>query len=187
MEISNVNIYDFDESVKASGYPMSIDTETAIVDDRRGRKLGNVKMGTGHDNFLKGIRVSFDIRYSQYWSMQFQRYSHIDIVSSQSKMHRLTKMDIADQCNKYVSGESINNLQTIIRHYNDNPTKENYMYVISNCPMGLELTMRVSTNYLQLKTIYQQRKNHKLEDWTIFCEWVESLPKFKEFCITSNK
>jgi hypothetical protein len=181
MKITNVKIYDLEESLKASGYPMLLNIDEATEDYKRGQRLGKTKPGTGHNNWMKGVRVSFDITYSQYWSMQFQRYNHVDIVSSQSKMHRLCKMDISSQCNKYVSGESINNLQTIIRHYNDNPTKENYMYVISNCPMGLELTMRVSTNYLQLKTIYHQRKTHRLEDWSIFCKWVETLPQFKYF------
>lgn len=55
-----------------------------------------------------------------------------------------------------------------------------YMHIISSCPQGLEKTMRVSTNYLQLKTMYFQRKNHKLYDWYNFCKWIESLPYFKE-------
>lgn len=64
---------------------------------------------------------------------------------------------------------------------------EVYMKVISNCPMGFEMTMRVTTSYLQLKTIYQQRKFHKLkEDWTAFCDWCESLPLFKEICLTKK-
>lgn len=58
-----------------------------------------------------------------------------------------------------------------------------YMRIISNCPMGLEQTMRVTTNYLQLKTIHQQRRHHKLKDWQVFCDWIESLPNFKEFCL----
>ena len=51
------------------------------------------------------------------------------------------------------------------------------MKCISNCPLGLELWMGITTNYLQLKTIYQQRKNHKLkEDWGVFCDMIEKLP-----------
>jgi hypothetical protein len=59
-----------------------------------------------------------------------------------------------------------------------------YMRIISNCPMGAELTVHVSTNYEQLATIYKQRKNHKLkEDWGEFCRWIESLPYAKELII----
>lgn len=64
---------------------------------------------------------------------------------------------------------------------------EVYMKIISNCPMGLEQTMRVTTSYLQLKTIYLQRRHHKLkEDWGNFCDWCESLPYFKEWCVNKK-
>lgn len=58
-----------------------------------------------------------------------------------------------------------------------------YMRILSNCPQGLLKTMRVTTNYLQLKTMYQQRKHHKLKEWKIFCSWCESLESFPEFCL----
>ena len=179
MEISNVKIYDLEESLVAAGYPMSTDIDNTKT-PKRINSLGSSKTGSGHDNFLKGIRVSFDIKYSQYWSMQAQRYTFLDIVSSQSKMHRILTMNVRAQCNDYVNIFSINNMENLIMEYNADPTTERYMEVISNCPMGYELTMRVSTNYLQLKTIYQQRKNHKLTDWGYFCNWILSLEKFSE-------
>ena len=182
MDINNVKVYDMEESLKAAGYPMSID----IIKSKTPKKineLGSVKTGTGHDNFLKGIRVSFDVHYSQYWSMQAQRYTFLDIVSSQSKMHRILTMDIKEHCNNWVTNAAIENLNRQIEAYNKNGMHQNFMRVISNVPMGLELTMRVSTNYLQLKTIYQQRKNHKLEDWSIFCNWILTLDKFQELCL----
>lgn len=65
---------------------------------------------------------------------------------------------------------------------------ELYMRILSNCPQGLMKTMRVSTNYLQLKTIYLQRRHHKLkEDWGAFCEWCLTLPNFEEFCLKQEK
>jgi hypothetical protein len=61
--------------------------------------------------------------------------------------------------------------------------KDIYMKIISNLPSGFEMVMRITTNYLQLKTIYQQRKNHKLPDWHVFCSWILGLPKFKELVL----
>ena len=61
-----------------------------------------------------------------------------------------------------------------------------FMECVSACPQGVELFMRCTTNYLSLKTIYHQRKNHKLkEDWVEgFCkEFIEKLPYAKEFII----
>lgn len=60
------------------------------------------------------------------------------------------------------------------------PIEDLYMYIIASCPQGLEKTMRVSTNYLQLKTMWHQRRNHKLKDWQVFCNEIEKLPYFKE-------
>lgn len=173
-------------------------------------KNGEVKC---HDNALVGIRVSFDVTYPQYWTPEFQRYHFADIVTSSSKMHRLVKMDLDKSCNKYVSKDVIDYMNDYIELYNhlleekeqnsfvghrftlrdgtvikcdnvDDALYTCYMIIISNCPMGLELFMRVSTNYKQLQTIYHQRKHHKLkEDWGAFCKFIESLPYAKELII----
>ena len=58
-----------------------------------------------------------------------------------------------------------------------------WMQIIANCPLGLELWMRVSTNYKQLQTIYYQRKNHRLKEWHIFCSFFEHLPYFQELIL----
>lgn len=115
-------------------------------------------------------------------------------------MHRLTKMDIKKSCNKYVEDIVIDNLNYWIEKFNSIGGEETltvndisytkhelYMKIISNCPMGLEQTMRVTTNYLQLKTIYQQRKNHKLEEWHVFCAWCETLDRFVELCLKNKR
>lgn len=61
--------------------------------------------------------------------------------------------------------------------------KDLFMEIVSCLPSGFEMEMEIVTNYLQLKTIYQQRRHHKLPDWKVFCDWIESLPNFKEFCL----
>lgn len=207
LKIFNTKVYGLEESLIASGYPMKSEeievwaNEPSIDDSdyKRAAKLGTVPTGTGHDNFLKGIIVQFDVTYPNYWTPQFQRYHFADIVSSTSKMHRLIKMDVAQSCNKYVDKIVIDNLNKWIDIYNNfEPGKENieiegtkfskyeiFMKIISNTPMGFEQTMRVTTSYLQLKTIYLQRKHHKLkEDWGAFCDWCETLPHFNEFCLS---
>jgi len=172
----------------------------------RAKKLANTPSGSGHDCFTKSVRVSFNLKYPEYISPQLQRYNWFDIESSQSKMHRLTEMDIKTSCNKYVDDEMIDNLNKWIYLYNNFEGESSYskiektilvgihqhkytkyeifMKIISNCPMGFEKWMGVSTNYMQLKTMYKQRKSHKLkEDYCKFCEFVENLPLFKELML----
>ena len=197
LEISNVKVYDLRESIIASGNAMRIEPVSYSDEEfekglKRMKRLVHSSLSTNvhcHDNALTGIRVSFDVKYPQYWSLEFQRYHFADIVTSASKMHRLCKMDIANACNKYVSKETIEQMEKLVDRYNYAVEKgaeegviyENFMKMISNCPMGLELFERVSTNYKQLQTIYYQRKDHKLkEDWGAFCKMIEELPYFEE-------
>ena len=169
-----------------------------------------------HDNFLTGIRVSFDLKYTQYITKQFQRYHWFDYVSSSSMMHRLVKMNADKVCNQYVSQRCVDQLDEDIAEYNriantepDKVAGEKFhfrdgtyvvcedkgdalyyafMRCISDCPMGAELFVRVSTNYKQLQTIYWQRKDHKLrEDWGAFIKFVESLPYADELIIGREK
>ena len=64
-----------------------------------------------------------------------------------------------------------------------NPTKEGYLELLYSNPCGFRLTSRMTTNYQQLKTIYSQRKTHRLPEWRAFCKWIETLPYAKEFII----
>lgn len=204
LEISNVKVYDLEETLVASGNAMRTEpVETTQEEVEKGLKRMQrlVKASANsnvhcHDNALTGIRVSFDIKYPQYWSLEFQRYHFADIVTSSSKMHRLCKMNIANACNKYVSIETIAQLEELVDRYNyavergadEDVIYDNFMKMISNCPMGLELFMRVSTNYKQLQTIYNQRKNHRLkEDWGAFCKMIEELPYFEELIKNTEK
>lgn len=192
LEINNVKVYDLEESIIACRNAMRLTPPEYTKEEfeaslERAKKLvqasknSNVKC---HDNYLTGIRVSFDLKYTQYITKQFQRYHWLDYVSSSSLMHRITKMDFDTCTNKYVKQEVKDMMKTLITEYNENPTYEKYMEIISNCPMGTELFVRVSTNYKQLQTIYNQRKHHKLkEDWGEFCKFVESLPYAKDLLL----
>lgn len=189
-EVSNVKVYDLEECMVASGYPMQTEVATELSDNdlKRCIRLCKTKSNSGHANFLTGIRVSFDLKYPQYLTPQLQRYNFIDIVSSQSKMHRLKVIDIKSSCNKYTDSRSIDIAEEKKDAFNNEPSYVNFMKLISSLPMGFELTMRVSTNYMQLKNIYHQRKNHKLkEDWGVIIEMIERLPFFCEFILPNGK
>ena len=54
--------------------------------------------------------------------------------------------------------------------------KVRYLEILYSNPAGFRMTARMTTNYRQLKTIYRQRKTHRLPEWRAFCEWIETLP-----------
>lgn len=187
MIVDNVRVYGMKNAIRASGFPM----QKSDYSEERAVRLGNCRPGTGHDCFLKGILVTTDITAPQYWWMQWLRYHFHDIVSSESKMHRITKMNIKEQCNGYVWLSTIKELIRAVEIYNqceDLEVKQDiFQEIISNVPMGLRLKAGVVTSYLQLKSIYLQRRHHKLKEWQAFCDWIEDLPKFKEFVLNRGK
>ena len=202
-EIKNVNVYGLENSIRAAKYPKSVNLESLDTTLTKGIKAcANCETGEGHDNFLKGIIVQFDLTFSNKAWVELQRYHFIDFVSSQSTMHKITKFDIKQQCNRYVDRRIIDIVQSKIDEYNRlnelNETNgfskerqdimnELYLEILYNVPSGFQITAAMTTNYQQLKTIYQQRRHHLLPDWKIFCDWCETLPLFKELCIDRNK
>lgn len=177
MLVERVEIYGIEESVKASKYPMSVNVDkcTNEITDTT-IKLATAEKGSGHDNFLNGIIVQFDLTFSIKAWVEAERYHFLDFVSSQSTMHRISKMDIESQCNEYVHPATINIVESLLEIYKQNPTPENYLKLLYNIPTGLRYTARMTTNYRQLKTIYSQRRNHRLPEWRDFCKWIETLP-----------
>lgn len=175
--VKNVKVYGLENSFRVSKFPMAIDTEecTEQFTDRI-KTLGEAPRGSGHDNFLKGIVVQFDLTFTVKAWTEAERYHWFDIVSSQSTMHRISRMNY-DKCFcKYVTEQTKREMTRLRAIYNNNPTPDNYLYLLYNCPTGLMLTAGITTNYQQLKTIYGQRKTHRLPEWREFCEWIETLP-----------
>ena len=182
--VKNWQVYGVEDSIKASKYPMSVDISKCnekITDNVQ--RLGSCATGTGHDQFLTGIIVQFDLTFSLKAWTEAQRYHFFDFVSSQSTMHRIAKFDIEKQCNDYVHPDTIEIVRRMLNDYNADPSPENYLRLLYNIPTGFRLTARMTTNYRQLKTIYQQRKNHRLPEWREFCKWIEELPYFKKIVL----
>ena len=207
MKIENVKVYDLEESLAAARYPMIADLEAidlGLEDEKahsleRGAQLAHAK-GGGHDQFLTGIRIAFDLTFSNKAWVEAERYRFLEFVSSQSTMHRITKFDLSKQYNEYVDKRVIEIMEEKLDDYNnlikiikntpkdekillenlENLRKQKYLELLYTNPAGFELTARLTTNYRCLKNIYQQRKNHRLPEWRKFCEWIETLPYAKE-------
>lgn len=193
--IQTIEINGINESIKAAGNAMrtQMDLDYTTITDKdlsRGIKLGTTNVGEGHDNYLNGITVHFNIWAPLYMWKQIQRYHFIDFISSQSTMHKLTSFPIKDQCVSEVDSEIIDRYQEILDEYRiadsegDTETAAQlWRVLVASLPEGFVLGATMVTNYRQLKTIYFQRRHHKLKEWHKFCAWCETLPYFTEFCV----
>ena len=201
LNISNTKVYDLEEAIVASGLPMQAEFNEREFDNaawylngryaldqngcmarhlERAIQLSSNPSNSGHCSFLKLIVVNANFTASIKWWEQAQRYSFFFMGSSQSTMHKAKNMNMLDAV-KGADPRIIEAITAIQRDYNAN--KIDFNTFIRSIPVGLELTCRCSTNYLQLRTMYAQRCaiKHRLYDWQDFGEWVEGLPYAKEF------
>ena len=201
--VTNAKVYDLEESLHAAGYPMrtSVEWEEApSATLKRGVNLSKAADWIGaHDQFLTGIRVSFDLTFSNKAWVEAERYRFLEFVSSQSTMHRIAKFELRNQYNEYVDPRVIEIMEEKVTAYNKlvenkpspdatpklledyaNLLKEKYLEILYTNPAGFMLTARMTTNYRCLKNIWRQRRNHRLPEWREFCKWIESLPYAKE-------
>lgn len=193
MKVENVKIYDLQESLVASGFPMRTNVEMHDVEDKDINRCKNLSIASevngAHGQFLTGIRVAFDLTCTNKMWVEAERYRFLEFVSSQSTMHRIAKFNLTEQYNKYVDPRIIKILQEKVDSYNNllntgkatEDLREKYLEILYNNPAGFELTARMTTNYRCLKNIYLQRHNHRLPEWREFCKWIETLPYFEEF------
>lgn len=206
--VSNVKIYGLEESVRRAKFPMAADINNLNSDITNGiTALAQSPKGCGEDNFLKGIIVQFDLTFTIKAWTEAERYAWFDIVSSQSTMHRITKFNLDNAYIKYVHHHAIRLMQGLVSAYNavqdylknsanqlseedinriTAEQKERYLQILYTNPVGFKLTAGMTTNYRQLKTIYAQRRNHKLPEWQAFCDWIETLPH-SDFIIGKGK
>ena len=187
MKITNTEVYGLEFAERVSGFPMRTEFENLEPKEKLEKRmitLGNAKGGSGHDCALKGILVNFELEYDMFWTPQLQRYHFIDFVSSSSSMH---KAKLGVKFNSRVDERSIAVANEYIAKYNENPNEDTLEDMLSNISQGQLKYAGMTTNYLQLKSIYNQRWNHKTIAWKKFCAWCESLPKFVDYCLGGER
>lgn len=196
--VSNAKVYGLDESIRRAKFPMSVDVDSLSGEMTKGIKaLAQSAHGAAHDQWLTGVIVQFDLTFSNKGWVEAERYHFLDFVSSQSTMHRITKFDLDKAYNEYVDERIVEIMKEKVKAYNEfcasletgfvpqsqeilaeleEEKKKKYLEILYSNPAGFEITAGMTTNYRQLKTIYSQRKNHRLPEWRLFCKWIETLP-----------
>ena len=205
--VSNVDIYDLEKSILASGYPMRTiipDRDITEKDLARCKNLVNAtKTGNGaHAQFMTGIRVNFDLTFSNKAWVEAERYRFLEFVSSQSTMHRITKFDLDNQYNEYVDPRIIEIMKSKVQEYNkvmelrdsydkDDQRREDltewlkdaYLEILYSNPAGFTLTARMTTNYRCLRNIYMKKKKKHIHEQRAIYKWRETMPYAQELLI----
>ena len=163
------------------------------------------KAGNDHAKFLRMINVTVDITAPLYWWKEFDTYKVGTVANSCSTMHKIHAKEftfedfsheklISSACmeiqEEHVRISPIQALATTIyclNSYRDlylkTKDKKYWWQMIQLLPSSYNQKRTVQLNYQVLKSMYFARKDHKLDEWHILCDWMLNLPYFKEVCV----
>lgn len=150
------------------------------------------KAGSDHRKFVRQIFVSVDINAPLYWWKEYDTYKVATVANSTSTMHKIHSkpfgfedfsVDKMNESTKAVMGSVIEQLEKLRTEFNETKDKELWYSMIQLLPTCYNQLRTCTFNYETLIGIYRARKGHKLDEWHVFCDWIESLPYAKELII----
>ena len=146
--------------------------------------------GTDHRKFMRMITVYVDITAPLYWWKEFDTYKVGTVANSCSTMHKIhaKEFTLDDFSHEHLYlplqdlRPTIDLLNTYRERYLETKDKSDWWQLIQLLPSSYNQRRTVMLNYEVLANIYKSRRNHKLDEWHVFCEWIENLP-YSEFII----
>lgn len=150
------------------------------------------KAGSDHRKFMRQILVSCDITAPMYWWKEYDTYKVATVANSTSTMHKIHSkpFDIEDFSHDHLTEESLKAMNGLIEYlesvrlkYVETKDKKYWYDLIQLLPSSYNQMRTCTFNYETLVNIYFSRKNHKLDEWHTFCDWIETLPYAKEIII----
>ena len=144
--------------------------------------------GTDHRKFMRMITVYMDITAPLYWWKEYDTYKVGTVANSCSTMHKISAKEFTldDFSHEHLQEDSIAVLESVIHTLNvhrewfnkevlDDP-KIDWWQMIQLLPSSYNQLRTVMLNYEVLANMYKSRKNHKLDEWRTFCEYVKAFP-----------
>lgn len=152
------------------------------------------RAGSDHRKFIRQIFVSVDITAPMYWWKEYDTYKIATVANSTSTMHKIHSkpFELDDFSHDHMTEETlafmktvVGQLETIRQKFVAEKKKEDWYDLIQLLPSSYQQMRTCTMNYETLVGIYWARKNHKLEEWHRFCDWIETLPYAKELIIAA--
>ena len=200
LKVERVSVMNLENAIRGARNPMnSWDRLDSHYDEKGNYILGENDLGlatrlahagSDHRKFLRQIFVSVDITAPLYWWKEFDTYKVGTVANSTSTMHKIhAKAFSRDDfsCDRMDEG-GLAMLDAIIAYLESERTrflanKENrqsWHNMIQILPTSYNQMRTVTLNYENLINIYYARRNHKLAEWHVLCDWIMTLPYAKE-------
>ena len=200
LKVERVSVMNLENAIRGARNPMnSWDRMDSHYDSQGNYILGEndlglatrlARAGSDHRKFLRQIFVSVDITAPLYWWKEFDTYKVGTVANSTSTMHKIHAKAFCREdfsCDRMDDG-GLAMLDAIIAYLESERAKfldnkedrQSWHNMIQILPTSYNQMRTVSLNYENLINIYYARRNHKLAEWHVLCDWIMSLPYAKE-------
>lgn len=205
LTVTKTQVMNIEGAIRGARNPMnSWHLSDSFINDKGEFVLGPVDLdlghrlasaGSDHRKFLRQIFVSTDVRAPIYWWKEFDTYKVGTVANSTSTMHKIhvKTFELDDFSTDHLTDGGKAALEDMMEYlekcrdiFNETKDKDAWYDIISLLPSAYEQTRTVSLNYENLINIYYARRNHKLDEWHIFCDWIKSLPYANEWILIKD-
>lgn len=154
------------------------------------------KAGSDHRKFIRQIFVSVDITAPLYWWKEYDTYKVATVANSTSTMHKIHSkpFSLEDFSHDHMTPGTLAYMETVVEkleeirlRYLETKSKEDWYDMIQLLPSSYNQMRTCTFNYETLVNIYHARKNHKLQEWHTFCDWIAGLPYGRELIIAGEE
>ena len=199
IELMRTSVMNFENAIRGARNPLNSWAKSDSYYDENGNYvLGEndlslavrlCKSGSDHRKFVRQIFVSVDINAPLYWWKEYDTYKVGTVANSCSTMHKIhskpfsmddMSVDRMDEASKAVMQTVIDRLEALRLEYNETKDKSLWYSMIQLLPSSYNQMRTCTLNYETLINIHHARRSHKLDEWHVFCAWIESLPYAKE-------
>lgn len=202
IKIERCSVMNFENAIRGARNPMnSWNRMDSYYDDEGNFVMGPndlslaqrlTKAGSDHRKFIRQIFVSVDFTAPMYWWKEYDTYKVATVANSTSTMHKIASkpFTLDDFSYEHMNEKALASLKAVIAvleelrlEYLETKDKTVWYSMIQLLPTSYHQLRTCTLNYETLMNIYYARRNHKLDEWHVVCDWIASLPYAKELIL----
>ena len=202
IKIERCSVMNFENAIRGARNPMnSWNSMDSYYDDEGNFVMGPndlslaqrlAKAGSDHRKFIRQIFVSVDFTAPMYWWKEYDTYKVATVANSTSTMHKIASkpFTLDDFSYEHMNEKALASLKAVIAvleelrlEYLETKDKTVWYSMIQLLPTSYHQLRTCTLNYETLMNIYYARRNHKLDEWHVVCDWIASLPYAKELIL----
>lgn len=202
IKIERTSVMNFENAIRGARNPMNSWNRMDSYYDEKGNFIMGpndlnlaqrlARAGSDHRKFIRQIFVSVDFTAPLYWWKEYDTYKVATVANSTSTMHKIASkpFTLDDFSYEHMNEKALASLKAVIAvleelrlEYLETKDKTVWYSMIQLLPTSYHQLRTCTLNYETLMNIYYARRNHKLDEWHVVCDWIASLPYAKELIL----